>query len=126
MNLIDEENGARPEAGSLLRVHHHLLDFLDAAHHRGEFNEAGLGDLGDDLGQRRLAHTGRSPQNHGPCVVPLDFHPQRFARTEQMLLAYVVVQGARTHSLGERSPAGRLQGAFVRNLAKQAHASILR
>src|ERR1700744_3366076 len=59
-------------------------------------------------------------------VVPLDLHPQRFAWTEQVLLAHVVVQGAGTHSLGERGPAGRLQGAFVGNLTKQAHASILR
>ena len=103
MNLINEENGSRAEAGSLLRVRHYLLDFLDAAEHRGELDEAGLRGLGDDLGQGGLAHSWRTPQNHGPRVVALDLHAQGHARTKQLVLAHVFLQGAGTHALGERS-----------------------
>ncbi len=124
VNLIDKENGPRSEAGGFLRVRHHLLDLLDAAQHRGEFNETGLRSLGDDLGQRGLADSGRAPQNHGSRIVALDFYAQGHAGTEQLLLANVLIQRAGTHAFGERRGARSafLQRAFFRNLAKEAHA----
>ena len=102
VNLIDEEDGARMHLGGLRGGDHHLLDLLDAAHDGGELDEAGLGGFGNDLGQGGFAHAGRTPEDHGAGIVALDLHAQGLAGAEQVLLAAVLLQGARTHPLGQR------------------------
>ena len=92
VNLVDEQDGARVHLGSLRGRSHHLLDFLDAAHHRGELDEVGLGGFGNDFGQCGFAHAGRTPEDHGAGVVSVDLHAQRLAGTEQMFLAAVLLQ----------------------------------
>ena len=89
--------------GGLGRRDHHLLDLLDAARHRRELDEAGLGGLGNDLGQRGLAHARRTPEDHRAGVVALDLHAQRLAGTDQVLLPEQLVQAARPHPLRQRS-----------------------
>ncbi len=89
-------------------VGHDLLDFLDAGKHGGKLDELGLGDVGDDLGERGLAGAGRAPENHRSRVVALDLHAQRFAGADQVLLADEFVERAGTHAIGERT------GAVVR------------
>ena len=102
VNLIDEQDGAGMHARSLGGRHHYLLDFLDAAHHCGEFNEGRLGGFGDDFGERGFADAGRTPKNHGACIVVLDLHAEGLAGTEQVFLAAVFGQGAGSHALGQR------------------------
>ncbi len=128
MDFINEEDGPRSEAGCFFRVDHDLLDFFDAAHHRGKFDEAGLRGFGDDLGQGGLTDSGRTPENHGTGIVALDFHPQGLAWAEQVLLANIVLQRARAHAFGERSGPGApaLERAFVGDLAKQTHSLLSR
>ena len=41
-----------------------------------------------------------------------------------MFLANVLVEGAGTHALGERSGAGFLERAFLGNLVEEAHANL--
>jgi hypothetical protein len=91
---------------ALAAVDHYLLDLLDAAGHRGELNEAGLGRFGNDLGQRGLAHARRTPEDHRAGIVALDLHAQRLSGADQMLLAEQFVQAARPHPLRQRRPSG--------------------
>ena len=105
MDLVDEEDGARAEAGGLFGLDHDLLDLLDAGEDGGELDEAGLGALGDDLGEGGLADAGRAPEDHGGGVVALDGEAERLAGAEEVLLAGVFVEGARAHALGERGAA---------------------
>ena len=63
-----------------------------------------------------LPTAGRSPEDHGCGVVALDLHAERLAGAEQMLLADVFIERARSHALGERGISG-LRGQ-VRGVAE--------
>ena len=89
-------------SAALAAVDHHLLDLLDAAGDRGELDEAGLGGLGNDLGQRGFAHARRTPEDHGAGIVALDLHAQRLAGPDEVLLAKQFVEAARAHALRQR------------------------
>ena len=105
MNLIDKQNRARPEARSLLRLDHHLLDLFDPTHHSRELNEAGLRHLRDDLRQRSLARPRRPPEDHRSRIVALDRQPQRLARPQQMLLPHILIQRPAAASSRPAGPA---------------------
>ncbi len=128
VNLIDEQDGARVHLRGLRGGDHHLLDLLDAAHHGGKLDEGGLGGLGDDLGQRGLAHSRRTPQNHGAGprsveLVAFDLHAQRFAGANQVLLAAQLIQRARAHPLCQWRGAQRALRAF-RFAVKKTHRAL--
>ena len=55
-----------------------------------------------DVGERRLAGAGRSPQDQRGRGAALDQLAQRRARAEQVLLPDDLVEGARAHAYGER------------------------
>ena len=102
MNLVDEDDGARAVLAGAVGIAHDLLDFLDAGEHGGKLDEVGLGDAGDDLGERGLAGPGRAPEDHRGGIVALDLHAQRLAGPDEMLLADEFIERARTHAVGER------------------------
>src|SRR5579859_7226451 len=95
VDLVDKQDRARAVSAGLLRVRHHLLDFLDPGKHGGELDELSLGDMGDDLRQRGLARSRRPPEDDGAGVVALYLQPQRLARADDMLLPDKLVQRAR-------------------------------
>ena len=64
VNLVDEDDGAGAVLAGAIGIAHHLLDFLDAGHHRGKLDEVGFGDASNDLGERGLAGARRSPEDH--------------------------------------------------------------
>ena len=101
MDLVDEEDGARAEAGGFLGLDHDLLDLLDAGEDGGELDEGGAGGVGDDLGEGGFADTGWAPEDHGGGVVGLDGEAEGFAGAEEVLLAGVFGEGAGAHALGE-------------------------
>ena len=105
VNFVDEDNGARAVLAGAVGIAHDLLDFLDAGENGGELDETGARGIGDDLGQRGFADAGRTPEDHGAGVVALDLHAQRFAGAHQMLLPNEFIEGARTHTIGQRARA---------------------
>ena len=120
VNLVDENDGAGAVLAGAVGIAHDLLNFLDAGEHGGEFDEVGLGDTGDDLGERGLAGAGRAPEDHRGRIIALDLHPQRFAGADQVLLPDELVERARTHAVGQRAAArgGRI---VVRNGGEEIH-----
>ena len=60
--------------------------------------------LGNDARERRLAGAWRPPEDQRLQEVALDRLAQRLAGGENLLLSDHVVEGARTHSLGEWRP----------------------
>ena len=83
-----------------------------------------LGDAGDDLGQRGLAHARRAPEDDRAGIVALDLQPQRLAGPEHVLLADELVERARAHAVGQRrGPVRRLIRAT--NWIEQAHVPYL-
>jgi len=94
MDLIDEQDGAvAPCAAAASASGHHRLDFLDAAEDGAEGNELRSGVIaGDELGQRRLAGAGRSPEDDRGEFIALDLAAQRLLRPENMLLPDEVLE----------------------------------
>ena len=123
MHFVDEDDGAGAVLPRAFGVGHHLLDFLDAGQHCGEFDEIGVRHARDDLGQRRLADTGRPPEDERAGIVALDLHAQRLARSEDVLLPNKLVERARTHAIGQRP---RLVDGIVvlRGVLEQIHSVI--
>ena len=61
--------------------------------------------FGDDLGECGLADAGRSPEDERAEIVALDLDAERLAGGDEVLLADELVEGARTHAVGERASA---------------------
>ena len=110
VDLVDEQNRAAPaRAPGPLGLGHHLADLLDAREHRRKRDEVRARRLGDEPREARLPRARRAPENHRLQQVALDGLPQRLAGRQQVLLAHVLVEGARAHALGKRraAPLGR-------------------
>jgi hypothetical protein len=120
MNFVDEDDGARAVLAGAVGIAHDLLDFLDAGEHSGKLDEVGLGDAGNDLGERSLAGARRTPEDHRGGVVALDLHAQRFAWPDQVFLSDEFIERARPHAVGQRARAlgGRV---FRRDGCEQVH-----
>ena len=101
VNFIDEDDGSSAELLRFLGVSHHRLDLLDASEHGRELDEFGLGHVGDDLRERRLAHARGSPEDHRAWIIALDLRAQRLAGPEDLLLTDKFVECAGTHALGQ-------------------------
>jgi hypothetical protein len=63
VDFIHEKNRAAAHPAQALGIRHHSLDFLDAGEHGAEGDELATGDVGDQMGERGLAHAGRSPED---------------------------------------------------------------
>jgi hypothetical protein len=102
MDLIDEEHGSLAERA---RAFGFGDDGSQVRHTRadgGKADERRTRRAGDHFGERRLSRAGRSPQNHRRYVVGLDRAPQRMAFTDDVALADVFGERARTHPRCER------------------------
>ena len=117
--LIDEHDRPLPVAPRAFRFGHHIFDFLDPGKNRTEGNEFALRAPRDNPRQRRLAASGRPPEQHRPQLVPLDLGPQRFSRTEQFFLPDKFIKRLRTHAICQRTPLLRRLLRFDR--AKKSH-----
>ncbi len=103
MNFVDEEDGApAAPAAVVLGFGHHRANLLDAREHGAEGHEPRPGHAGDDARERRLAGSGRAPQDDRLQAIALDRAAQGPARAEQILLADELVERLRAHPLGER------------------------
>src|SRR6266851_4784275 len=121
VNLVDEQDGARPEPSRLLCLHHHLLDLFDPGEHSRKLDEARLSLLRNDLRERRLPGPRRTPEDHRDRVIALNGQPQRLARRQQMLLPDVLLQRARSHPLRQRSLSAMRSRSRQRTGIEQAH-----
>src|SRR5207249_3381286 len=66
-----------------------------------ELLELRPGALGDDSGDRRLAHPRRAVEDQRRCAVLVDRSPQRRTGAEDVRLADELVERSRPHALGE-------------------------
>ncbi len=107
VHLVDEQNGV---AAARLPVELCLLDrradVLDAREDRREGQELRLGVSRDEARERRLAGARRSPEDHRVHLAGLDETPERLPLSQQVPLADELVQGPRTHAIGERAVTG--------------------
>jgi len=117
MQLVDEEDGAAT-AGFEARagLFEGRADVLDAAGGGVELGELGLGQAGNDAGQRRLADAGRTVEDDALEAVGLDHAAQELAGTDKMVLARKLVEVARPHADGQ---GGRLGQASAKGFIKQ-------
>jgi hypothetical protein len=107
MDLVDEDDGAASRAPpALLRRSHDFFDLFDTRQHRAERDEVRLRHLRDDPRERRLAGARRSPEDDRLQQVALDGLAQRFARTQDLVLADDLVKRPRPYPFREGS-AGR-------------------
>ena len=95
VDFIDEHDGLFPVAAVIIRLLHDCADFLDAAGDGGKINKGGLGSVGDDARQRRLAHARRPPEDHRRNLVALDQPPQYLPLSQQMTLPHIFFQRLR-------------------------------
>ncbi len=112
VDLVQEEDGLLAvSAGGAAGAVDDRADLLDSCGDRRQFDEAGVGGLGDDVRQGGLAGAGRAPEDHGGGAGGTgglaDKSAQGRARLQQMLLAHDLVEGARAHP-HRQGAAGRL------------------
>jgi hypothetical protein len=74
----------------------------DAGGDGAEGDEVGLGLGGDDAGEGGLAAAGRAPEDDRGELAGVDEAPEELATADEVLLADVLVEGARPHAGGER------------------------
>ncbi len=95
VNFIDKEDrlvtGCSCWRGG--RRSDHAADVADIALHAAQPFESGSGRGGDHLGEAGFAHSRRTIQENGTDAVGLDGPPQEFARSKNVLLAAIFVEG---------------------------------
>ena len=73
MNLVDKQDSATViRIQTRLGLVDHATQVLHGARHGANLDKLALGMVGDNVGQRRLARTGRPVQNHARKHVVLD------------------------------------------------------
>ena len=102
VDLIHKENGALAETAVFLRLLHDLFDLFYAAGDRGKVDEIRLGTVGYDAREGGLAHSRRTPEDHGADVVALDETAEHFSLAEEVFLPAILIQRLRTQARGER------------------------
>src|SRR6185436_11958125 len=108
MHFIEEQH--RPPPGFLARFAGALrggANVLHASHDGGERDELGVACLRDEARERRLARTGRAPQDHRMQMPAFEHPPQRLAGPQQMCLPDVLVERRRPQTIRERTRIGR-------------------
>ena len=106
VNFVDEQNGLAAQRQVLLRLLHGSAYVFDAGKHRRQRDELETEGAGGQPGQRGFADTGRAPENHRMRLARLKGQAQRFARADQVRLAYDFVQGFGPQRFGQRSAGG--------------------
>src|SRR5437763_12541947 len=119
VDLINKQDGAGTVLAGLLSIRHDLLDLFDSGEHRRELDELRFGDVSNDLGQRCLARSWRSPEDDGAGIVAFDLQPQWLVRSKNLLLSHKLIQRARTHAVRKWVCA---LATLVRQSLEQAHA----
>src|SRR5262249_52779522 len=112
-------DGSRAVLPRSLSFRHHLLDFLDARKHRGKLHELRFRQPRDDLGQRRLSGSRRSPENQRPSIVSLNLTAERLPWSDQVFLSYKLIQHPRAHSVRQRTALAYT--VIARNRLKKTH-----
>ena len=102
MDFVAEEDRALP---LILQPLLGLLDDLAHARHafgdRGKRLEVPVGVISDDFGERGFAGPRWAPEDARTDVASADQIPERFARTEEVLLAEELLERFRPHPGGE-------------------------
>ena len=80
---------------------YHLSYLLNPGTDGAEREKISLASVCNDLGKRRLSHTGRPPQYKGTEIAALYHVPEYAALADQMFLAYIIVQTMRTQAFGK-------------------------
>ena len=100
--LVDEQGGpVVVEAAPVLGLLHGPAYIGDPGEDGVDGGEVGLGRVGDDVGQRRLAGAGGPVEDQGGELVGLDGPSQEAARTQDVVLAHELVEGARPQPGGQ-------------------------
>ena len=88
VDFIDEEDGLALFFPCLFD---HVAHVLHAGVDGAEHVEGAVCHLGDEQGERGLAHAGRTPQNHGVQIARLDGMAQGGTFTHQVLLTDIFI-----------------------------------
>jgi len=116
MNFVDEEDRSpAAPAAVVLGFGHHGTNLLDAREHGAEGHEPRPRHAGDDARERRLAGSGRAPQDDRLEAIALNRAAQGPARAKEILLADELIECLRAHPLGERS-----RGLYFRSVGRIA------
>ena len=101
VNLVDEHNRrTRVQALlSQLRFFDCIPNVFHTTEHRANRYELGVKSLRHQTCQRRLAYTGRAPQNAAVRLTTLKSQPQGQPFTQQMILPNHITQCFRTQAL---------------------------
>jgi hypothetical protein len=87
MYFVDEEDRPPSTAGARhFSTCHRLTNVLDPREDRRDGDEVGSKGVRHQARQRRLADSGRPPEDHAVQLPGLESHGQRLAGTEQMRL----------------------------------------
>ena len=98
MDFIEEQHGSPAVVlEPACRHRQDLAHVLHSRRRRRELLESSVTGRGHEAGQRRLARTGRTPQDHGHGVTRIDNGSERGTRRRQVLLSNHLVEGAGTH-----------------------------
>ena len=87
VDFVDEEDGVQKGLLHLARVGEDFLDFLHAACHGRERDEALLGLLADYVREARLAAAGRPPENHARDGIVFQAPAQKALLAQNLVLA---------------------------------------
>ncbi len=102
MDLVDEEHRALAEAPAVARPLHDLAQLGYAGRDGADQLERGAGHLGEDVGERRLAAAGRTPEDHRGHRVALERTAQHGPGADGAVLAGELVESARPHPRRQR------------------------
>ena len=126
MHLVHEEDGfAAIQAALALGCVDGFANVLDAGQHCVERDEMGAGGVGDDARQGGLAGARWAIEDHTAELVGLDGAPQQASRSNDVVLADILVQRARPHARGQRLFAGDQFLTLMIKKVGACHASIV-
>ena len=86
----------------ILRSGNDLAKFCRACRDCVEGHETAVRFIGNNMGQRRLADTGRTVKQQGRNGVLFDEGPQKTTGPDEVVLAINVIQRFRPHADGQR------------------------
>jgi len=102
VHFVDEQDGPPAVLHRLLLGDlHRLANLLDPGEHGGNRLEMGIGNLGQEPRQGRLAYTGWAPEHHGMQRALLQRLAQRLAAGKQMFLPDVFAEAGCAQTRGK-------------------------
>ena len=103
VNLIHKKDRALAEALPVAGRLEHFPQILHAGEDRGKLLEMHPGAARHQPGNRRLAGSGRTPENHRPGSLALCNPVQRTTLAQKMILPDNLAKRGRTQPVGERT-----------------------